>query len=499
MQRRWQAYLDGAPLRTQQHAQQPADAAAQQQQQQQQQQGGGGGGSEWQQQDFGAVVSRSDDVAGGSPKRMHEELEPLGPSAGQLPAAAAGSLLQANGLEGGGKRHRHAAEDADAEDGETVRGASPAAQLSQHLQQALGSAAMAVDSPRQQPTEQQQQQQQAGAAQPSTAEAGGTPAAELAAQLAAALQQAVAAGELPAAAYPPPKVQQPSARQRKLLPPGVTLTSAFLLAVAAAAAKAAAAAGSGSSAAANPDAVAALLVRHLPPAVAAAAEVAKGHLNFELAPAGPSEATAAAAAAAAGAAVAGEGAAGQGAVNSGQKGAQQSKKQQAQQAQRQQQQSQQQQAQQQQGIPRGVPRHFELRTLPSSDPSLVQAEFRLFKKYQASWMILSDQNSVRSTAWQSPRRPCRVAPHCSACSCLTMELISSLSPHLAFTAPIQVVHHGDKPGEVTQSSFRNFLIDSPLVHQGPEQFPQGERQSAGCWRELKRRESGPSDSFAPNP
>ena len=39
--------------------------------------------------------------------------------------------------------------------------------------------------------------------------------------------------------------------------------------------------------------------------------------------------------------------------------------------------------------------------------------------------------------------------------------------------PRQVVHHGDKPSEVTQGSFRNFLIDSPLIHQGPEQCPQG--------------------------
>jgi len=255
----------------------------------------------------------------------------------------------------------------------------------------------------------------------------------------------------------------------------VTLTSAFPLAVAAAAAKAAAAAASGSSAAADADAVAALLVRHLPLVVAAATEVAKGHLNFALAAAGLSEAAAPAAAAAR------EGAGN----NSGQNGAQQaqqSKKQQAQQVQQQQQtqhqRTQQQQAQQQQSIPRGVPRHFELRTLPSSDPSLVQAEFRLFKKYQASYP--SRRPEFCSQHCAAVTKLCRVAPHCSACSCLTMELIGSLSPHRAFTAPIQVVHHGDKPGEVTQSSFRNFLIDSPLVHQGPEHFPQVDRQSAGC-------------------
>jgi arginine-tRNA-protein transferase len=218
-------------------------------------------------------------------------------------------------------------------------------------------------------------------------------------------------------------VQQPSARQRKLLAPGVTLTSTFPLAVAAVAAKAAAAAGSGSSPAPSADAVAALLVQHLPPEVAVAAEVAKGHLNFSLAAAGPCEAADAAAAVAAGAACGKQQHAQQQPQAQQQHGQQHVQQVQAQHAQH----AQQQQAhaqQQQQGIPRGVPRHFELRTLPSSDPSLVQAEFRLFKKYQ-------------------------------------------------------VVHHGDKPGEVTQSSFRNFLIDSPLVHEGRDQHPQGGCPSTG--------------------
>ena len=39
---------------------------------------------------------------------------------------------------------------------------------------------------------------------------------------------------------------------------------------------------------------------------------------------------------------------------------------------------------------------------------------------------------------------------------------------------LQVVHHGDKPGEVTPASFRRFLCDSPLRHAGPELYPEGE-------------------------
>ena len=38
---------------------------------------------------------------------------------------------------------------------------------------------------------------------------------------------------------------------------------------------------------------------------------------------------------------------------------------------------------------------------------------------------------------------------------------------------MQVVHHGDKPAEVTPTSFRRFLCDSPLRHAGPELYPEG--------------------------
>lgn len=69
-------------------------------------------------------------------------------------------------------------------------------------------------------------------------------------------------------------------------------------------------------------------------------------------------------------------------------------------------------------MPRGVPRHFELRTLPSSQQGLPEVEFPLWKKYQA-------------------------------------------------------VHHGDKPSELTMRSFKRFLVDSPLRHTGPAAYAAG--------------------------
>lgn len=36
-----------------------------------------------------------------------------------------------------------------------------------------------------------------------------------------------------------------------------------------------------------------------------------------------------------------------------------------------------------------------------------------------------------------------------------------------------MTHHGDKPGEVTPASFRRFLVDTPLVAQGPGDLPPG--------------------------
>lgn len=81
--------------------------------------------------------------------------------------------------------------------------------------------------------------------------------------------------------------------------------------------------------------------------------------------------------------------------------------------------------------------------------------------------------------------PATCLPSLACCTCLPHAYHRLPAAHAhnahhclpaAAACNAQVVHHGDKPGEVTQSSFRNFLIDSPLVHEGPDQFPQGERQ-----------------------
>ena len=37
----------------------------------------------------------------------------------------------------------------------------------------------------------------------------------------------------------------------------------------------------------------------------------------------------------------------------------------------------------------------------------------------------------------------------------------------------QVVHHGDKPSEVSPASFKRFLCDTPLQWEGPAQHPAG--------------------------
>lgn len=69
-------------------------------------------------------------------------------------------------------------------------------------------------------------------------------------------------------------------------------------------------------------------------------------------------------------------------------------------------------------VPRSVPRHFEFRTVPSNDPSLVDIEFELYQKYQ-------------------------------------------------------VVHHGDDPSDATRRGFRRFLCDSPLRNAPASDYPPG--------------------------
>lgn len=328
VQRRWQAYLEGAPLR----------ASEQQQAQQDHQQG-----------------DSPRALAGGSPKRPHHELEEVqwctAPAAGQH----LGGSCEVE--EGRGKRHRHVAE-AHGEEKRSPRSASPTAQLSRHLTEALRSHQGTAEGAAEHQLTRQPKQQQAAAA----GEAGEARLADL---LAAALQQAVAAGALPAAAYPAPKVQQPGAKQRKLLPAAVTFTTAFPLAVAGLAASTQPAAGgngTGSSAKLSADAVAALLVQHMPDDVAAAAQVAKGHINFAV----PVEDGAGAAGAAGPAAAAGQSTAQALHGKRLQRGASNPSSPTA------------------AGIPRGVPRHFELRTLPCIDSSIVEVEYPLFRKYQVS-------------------------------------------------------------------------------------------------------------------
>ncbi|PSC67384.1 arginyl-tRNA-transferase 1-like isoform A [Micractinium conductrix] len=415
VQRRWQAYLDGAPLRlAAQHQHQQEQQQQHQQQQEQQRQ------HQQQQEQQRHAEDQPDPgsphvLAGGSPKRPHDDVAADAAQWGQPPAG------QQQEEVGGGKRSRRAVALAERggpvedEGRSALRGSSPASRLSEHLQHALGSSAAwqrdgheAPQKLQQEQQEEEEQQQQQAPAVVSDSDS----TVQLVAQLAAALQQAVAAGTLPAAAYPAPKVQQPNAKQRKLLPTGVTHTTAFALAVAAAASKATGG-GSGGAARASPDAVVAALLQHLPAEVAGCAQAAKGHLNFSL-PGGAQDSGAAAQ------------------VVAHQQPAQRRQQQHKQQQHKQQQQVQQAVPQKQSGaaaasasasaaaagVPRGVPRHFELRLLPSSDPSILPTEFELYKKYQ-------------------------------------------------------LVHHGDKPSEVAPSGFKRFLVETPLQHVGPERYPPG--------------------------
>ena len=564
----------------QEQGQQPPPQQQQQEQGQQQEQLGAATGGEHLEHQRWAP-------AGGSPKRPHDELAD-GVLACLAPHSRAGSGEENGGGweagEGGGKRHRHVdgggGELRDGAAGRAPRGASPTAQLRNHLQQALhgnllhtGGHAFQPQEWQQEAQQQQPDQQPAPQAAAAAAEAAGAGEARLAGQLAAALQQAVAAGLLPPAAYPPPKVQPPTAKQRKLLPAGVACTSAYPLAVAAAASKAA---GSRRS----PEEVAALLLQQLPAEVAAAAQAAKGHLNFGASVAGPEAAEAemgdAAAAAAAAAATAPAAAAAAAPAGLAQPTAAYPSTQLASKPLQQQVQAP---AAGGAGaaasaaaaaaaaavasaaraaaaaVPRGVPRHFELRTLPSSEPSLEGVEFQLFKKYQVGpsclprWPGSLLHLSVVLLGWAGAcllystfgvvvfgLGPCllRWGICCGGlaldqCACAgAWPVLGSRGggggglagsgrrgeprhvrlttlPHLSVThappppTPLntsrQIVHHGDKPSEVTPRSFCRFLIDTPLRHAGPEQYPPG--VAAVPPRPLPRRCPPPGHCFPP--
>eukprot|EP00887_Chlorella_sp_A99_P004730 scaffold4.g4730.t1 len=467
VQRRWQAYLEGAPMpgHRAEAAQGGQGQAGGSQQCQEQRQGqheapqpaaashaqppsarelavavqaaaaaAAGSSARW-------GGSGSMEVQGGSPKRHYDEIDASWPPAGadERPQdGTAGAAAQEPGQQqesgeqhGGGKRARGAAAAAvsggqrqQTGPGQVARSeAQPVVRepsLASHLRTAIQLQATGAQQAQQVQQPGARQGEQAGAARAEGEGSAGVAVPDAAAALTAGLQAAllasVDAGELPAVSYPAPHVQQPSARQRKALPAG-SLTTAFALAVAAAAARSRreSADSAGSASPRSPDAVAEALLARLPLPAGASAAVVGGHINFSLS---------------------------QEQGSAGQQHAQHPKQQKPRPGGR--------------GagapgaaaatgvvaVPRGVPRHFELRMLPSSDPSLLLVEFPLYKRYQ-------------------------------------------------------MIHHGDEPGEVTLKSFKRFLIDSPLQQTGPELYPPGacppsgfgsfhQQARSGSWQALGR-------------
>lgn len=55
----------------------------------------------------------------------------------------------------------------------------------------------------------------------------------------------------------------------------------------------------------------------------------------------------------------------------------------------------------------------------------------------------------------------------------TMALSLSPPPCSLSFLPCQVVHHGDHPNDVTPTSFKRFLCDSPLRFSPPAEYPPG--------------------------
>ncbi|GAB4815765.1 hypothetical protein N2152v2_002811 [Parachlorella kessleri] len=402
---------------------------------------------------------------GASPKRPHEDIEDGNDPALQAsrqPYSSAGASLDAGGLSS--KRLRGGSEAADAPGGwwgsEGLEGSSPTAQLASHMQYALW-----------EPRQQAQQAQSRGPHGPISTAGTSDPQfpeqhngreipseAAIASSLQAALQQCVEEGLVPGppAQYPAARVQQPTAKQRKLLAADVAYTSPYALAVAGAAkrATAAAAAAVGNTANSkqgtplNAEAVADVIVQHAVMPHGMEVRANKGHLNFHFnssnfagsgkealpgaeaagvigarsatkaATAAPAASAAAdggsrAATAAAAAALPGSGPAAtkarQGPATPAEAGSDGAAGAAAEAARAV--------GAATEAVPRGVRRHLEF-TMVRSDPSVIPVEFDLYKKYQ-------------------------------------------------------VVHHGDPPGEVTASSFKRFLCDSPLRLAPPEEYPPG--------------------------
>lgn len=344
-QRRWEAYLAGAPLRHLPAQDVPPPAP-----------------------------TGRDEPQGASPKRMRDE-------SGDLDDLD----LWGKELQGGGKRQRssHNLAAMDSGEEEWTRAVSPTAELSEQLQVALG--AQFPTAPRSSqdgfpspisrnnitPFQQQQATQPPG---PSISSADLD--TELTQELQAALRRCVDSGQLPDLGYPAPKVSRVTPKQKKKLPPDVGYTSPAALVVAGVAGRAE----SGKRESASPqafktrplssEATAQLLLDQMQlPQGVLGAEVVGGHLNFKTVANGVTEEDHATRKE-------------KPPVQSVYKAERSNKSDVSEIA--------------LPSIPRSPPRHFEFLMVPSSDPSLPTMEFELYKKYQVSSAIGVDMIIINS-------------------------------------------------------------------------------------------------------
>ena len=426
VQRRWEAHLAGAPLRSPPlPLSTTTDDLGQQQPEQQQQP----------KQPEQQLREREEELLlGGSPKRLREEEES---------EDADFWTSWDRELQGGGKRQRSShnleamqyggvdekeEQEKQEEENERATAASPTAQLSAQLQLALGAylpsttTMFDIEFP-EEAINMEQEEEGGGGGGEAVSGAGkveSSPSsstavvvavvdlgAELAQELQHALQRCIDSGELPAVKYPQLKISRPTPKQQRTLSDDVAFTSAAPLAVAGVAKRAALPVQKEQQQqqeevkeCLSAESVAQLLLQHMRfPDKIVGADAEKGHLNFKadnasshhLSPAEDIDedtdahkevklkqqqstvtttTTVAAAAAVA------------------------------------------------EHSSDGPPRHFQLTLVPAADPTLVAVEFDLYKKYQ-------------------------------------------------------VIHHGDAPNAVTKASFSRFLCDTPLLHAPASSYPPG--------------------------
>jgi hypothetical protein len=351
VQRKWRAYLEGAPLAEQPSAAKQQPAAEQQQPAE---------ASSWLPAGAAWDVSGAGSPTGGSPKRPYED--DGAKSDASSPTVERGKRIRGAGGQGVGleraawdpRRPPLASEPSLASRLTTV-------QLGPHL-----GGGGAAHLPHREAT-------------------GALDGREIARALDAAVAAAMAAGELPAADYPPASVQLPSAKARRWLGSGVELNTALPMAVAAKAAQAAAP-DLGRPAHLDPGSAGAAILARTELPVGVEGRVLNGHINFSSRQQG---------AAGAGAEPVPSGGASSPAA------AQQQHAQTRKPAEKQQQQAttkpaEKQQQQQQQvttkpaekqqqplgSVPHPVQRHFEVVQLRSTDASIPAAEFDLYRKYQ---------------------------------------------------------------------------------------------------------------------